>query len=103
MPQFELKIGKIVSNVNGTLIQGSIQLKRIPFYHILCTYLPTVCILLMTIATLYVDESHFESTTINHREWTVLGSRLLSGRQAERRCELQGGGVQGTAGGSMKP
>ena len=62
LPQFKLNMGRITSNENGTLIQGSIQLKRIPFYHILCTYLPTVCILLMAIATLYVDESHFEST-----------------------------------------
>ena len=33
LPQFNLKIGKITSNERGTLIQGSIQLKRIPFYH----------------------------------------------------------------------
>ena len=62
LPQFKFNIGAITSNENGTLIQGTIQLKRIPFYHILCTYLPTVCILLMAMATLYVDESHFEST-----------------------------------------
>ena len=62
LPQFELSIGKIISKDNGTLIQGTIQLKRIPFYHISCTYLPTCCILLMAIATLYIDESHFEAT-----------------------------------------
>ena len=65
LPQFELKIGKIASNVNGTLIQGSIQLKRIPFYHILCTYLPTCFILSLAITTLYFDESHFATTIKN--------------------------------------
>ena len=62
LPQFEFNIGTITSKKNGTLIQGSIHLKRIPFYHILCTYLPTFCILMMAIATLYIDESHFEAT-----------------------------------------
>ena len=62
LPQFKLKIGGIISKNNGTLIQGSIELNRIPFYHILCTYLPTCCIVLMAIATLFIDESHFEAT-----------------------------------------
>ena len=62
LPQFKLIIGKITSNENGTLIQGSFQLKRIPFYHILCTYLPTCCILSLAIATLYFDESRFATT-----------------------------------------
>ena len=62
LPQFELNIGEIKSNENGTVIQGSIQLKRIPFYHILCTYLPTCCILSLAIGTLYFDESQFATT-----------------------------------------
>ena len=62
LPQFEFNVGIITSTENGNLIKGYIQLKRIPFYHILCTYLPTTCILLMAIVTLYIDESHFEAT-----------------------------------------
>ena len=62
LPQFKFNIGAITSNENGTLIQGSIQLKRIPFYHVLCTYLPSCCILLLAIATLYYDESLFATT-----------------------------------------
>ena len=62
LPQFTFKIGPITANRNGTFLQGTILLKRIPFYHILCTYLPTVCILLMAVITLYIDESHFDAT-----------------------------------------
>ena len=62
LPQFHFNIGEIKANENGTTISGFIHLKRIPFYHILCTYLPTVCIILMAIITLYIDESHFEAT-----------------------------------------
>ena len=62
LPQFAFNIGTITANENGTFIRGTIQLKRIPFYHILCTYLPTVCILIMAIITLYIDESHFDAT-----------------------------------------
>ena len=62
LPQFKLNMGRITSNENGTLIQGSIQLKRIPFYHVLCTYLPSSFILMLAIATLYFAESHFATT-----------------------------------------
>ena len=35
LPQFEFNVGIITSTENGNLIKGYIQLKRIPFYHIL--------------------------------------------------------------------
>ena len=62
LPQFEFDVGIITSTENGNVIKGSILLKRIPVYHVLCTYVPTSCILLMAIVTLYIDESHFEAT-----------------------------------------
>ena len=62
LPQFQFYIGTINATENGTMIHGLIHLKRIPFYHILCTYLPTCCILFMAIVTLFIDESHFEAT-----------------------------------------
>ena len=61
-PQFQIHIGTLKQEMNGSRIQGLIHLKRIPTYHILSTYLPTCCILLMAIITLYIDESHFDST-----------------------------------------
>ena len=61
-PQFQIHIDTLKQENNGSRIQGLIHLKRIPIYHILCTYLPTCCILLMAIITLYIDESHFDST-----------------------------------------
>ena len=62
LPQFEFYIGNVEANDEGSTIRGLIHLKRNPRYHILCTYLPTVCIILMAIITMFIDESHFEAT-----------------------------------------
>ena len=62
LPQFQFSINKIQGNENGTLVQGFIHLIRIPFYHILCTYIPTCCILTIAVVTMFIDESHFEAT-----------------------------------------
>ena len=47
---------------NKSFIVAKIVLKRIPLYHIFTTYIPTACILIMALVTLYIDEQHFEAT-----------------------------------------
>ena len=61
-PQFERKLVEITSSNNGTLLKGMIELRRMPQFHIYCTYLPTFCITCICILTLYIDEKHFEAT-----------------------------------------
>ena len=61
-PQFDQTLIGMYVGQNGSSIRGEFQLKRLPFYHILCTYLPTLCILAMALLTLFIDESHFEAT-----------------------------------------
>lgn len=40
----------------------SIVLQRVFFYHLAATYLPTSCLLLIAEITLFIDESHFDTT-----------------------------------------
>ena len=47
---------------NGTQIVVRVTLKRRPFYHLATTFLPTLCIAIMSLVTLFIDESHFEAT-----------------------------------------
>ena len=60
--QFEVTNTTLRSNDNNTKIQCLITLKRNPLYHVTATYLPTFCILMMAMVTLYIDEQHFEAT-----------------------------------------
>ena len=46
---------------NGTMIKCLVHMKRNPMHHIFSTYLPTSCILLMAMITLFIDKSHFEA------------------------------------------
>lgn len=60
--QFEVKNVYLELKENDTEIECVIIFKRNPLYHLSTTYLPTSCILLMALITLYIDESHFEAT-----------------------------------------
>ena len=60
-PQFSRQLVKILSTNNGTILKGIIELKRMPQFHIYCTYLPTFCIITICIFTLYIDEKYFET------------------------------------------
>ena len=60
--QFSRNLIKINTTDNGTLLQGIIELKRMPQFHLYCTYLPTFCIICICICTLYINEKHFEAT-----------------------------------------
>ena len=60
--QFSFTSNEIKVEEYGAKINGIIELKRNPLYHVVLTYLPTFCISIMAIMTLYIDESHFEAT-----------------------------------------
>ena len=47
---------------NQSQLQFNILLQRMYFYHLAATYLPTICLLIIAELTLYIDESHFDTT-----------------------------------------
>jgi hypothetical protein len=49
-------------DLNGTEIILDIDLKRIIYYHLASTYLPTCCLIIIAEMTLIIDKSHFEAT-----------------------------------------
>ena len=63
-PQFTRNLQEIQSLRNGTLLKGTMQFQRMANFHIFCTYLPTFCILVISVITLFLDESHFEATVM---------------------------------------
>ena len=62
LPQFVITDIDILGFQNDSLVQCLIFMHRMPFYHIATTYMPTLCILFMTLITLFIDKSHFEAT-----------------------------------------
>ena len=62
LPQFVITDIDIRGFQNDSLVKCLISMQRMPFYHIATTYMPTVCILFMTLITLFIDKSHFEAT-----------------------------------------
>ena len=62
LDQFIITEVKIESLKNNNMVRCSIHFKRIPWYHIATTYMPTICILFMALLTLFIDQSHFEAT-----------------------------------------
>ena len=61
--QFMVKEVTITSK-SSHLVTIDITLKRMVIYHMGSTYAPTVLLLLIAEITLFVDESHFEATTM---------------------------------------
>jgi hypothetical protein len=51
-----------VYDLNGTAIIMDMDLKRIIYYHLATTYLPTFCLIIIAEMTLVIDKSHFEAT-----------------------------------------
>jgi hypothetical protein len=49
---------------NQSLIRFEILLQRMYFYHLAATYLPTICLLIIAEITLFIDESHFDTTVM---------------------------------------
>ena len=53
--------GKVIMPDNYTFM-CDIVLKRNPAFHLVSTYLPTLTLMIMALATLFIDESHVEAT-----------------------------------------
>ena len=49
---------------NQSVIRFDILLQRMFFYHLAATYLPTICLLIIAEITLFIDESHFDTTVM---------------------------------------
>jgi len=47
---------------NQSLLRFEILFQRMYFYHLAATYMPTICLLIIAEITLYIDESHFDTT-----------------------------------------
>ena len=61
LDQFSVEDIRIASDENETVVKAKIYLKRMPAYHMATTYLPTSCIIFMAMATLFIDQSHFDA------------------------------------------
>ena len=62
LDQFFIRKVELVSLNNQTEVKCMIHLKRIPWYHLTTTYLPTLCIVTIVLVTIFIDQSHFEVT-----------------------------------------
>ena len=59
--QFQIQKPRMVLKTDHFLII-EISFKRMFQYHLLSTFLPTLSLLLVSLITMYIDESHFEAT-----------------------------------------
>ena len=62
---FQLSQFEVIQIGNLTLENGvscEIVLKRNPAFHVFSTYLPTLTLIIMALATLFIDEGHVEAT-----------------------------------------
>ena len=64
LEQFWVTNVSLQSFGNNTDVKCMIHLKRIPWYHVATTYAPILCIFIMVLVTLFIDQSHFEATVM---------------------------------------
>ena len=64
LAQFIIENGDMIEINNGTIIKCQFSLTRISTYHLVSTYVPTTCIIIMSLLTLFVDEKHVEATVM---------------------------------------
>ena len=62
LEQFSITKVELHAINNNTEIYCKIHLKRIPWFHISTTYMPILCIFVIVLSTLFIDQSHFEAT-----------------------------------------
>ena len=62
LEQFWITKVELIATQNNSEIISKIFLKRIPWFHISTTYAPIICLLIMVLCTLFIDQSHFEAT-----------------------------------------
>jgi hypothetical protein len=53
-----------MQSVNLSTVTVTIEMRRIFFYHLATTFLPTACVMIIAEVTLFIDESHFEATVM---------------------------------------
>ena len=82
-PQFSRDLMQIKPSDNGTLLKGIIEFRRMPQFHIYCTYLPTFCIICICIITLYTDEQHLEMSIMVCLTAMLVLYTLFQGTSAE--------------------
>ena len=59
--QFKIKSPRMVLKENNFLVV-ELSFQRMFLYHLVSTFLPTVSLLVVSLITMYIDESHFEAT-----------------------------------------
>ena len=59
--QFKVKKYSMTTAENDTRIEVEFELQRMYMYHLVNTYMPTVCLVAIAEITLFIDETHFES------------------------------------------
>jgi glycine receptor len=59
--QFTVSNFTISGLKNDTIIEVEFTLQRMVMFHLVNTYMPTVCIMIIVEITLFIDESHFDS------------------------------------------
>ena len=59
--QFTVSNFTISGFENDSVIEVEFTLQRMVMFHLVNTYMPTACILIIVEITLFIDESHFES------------------------------------------
>ena len=62
--QFNVKNISMYSKNNNSRIEVEFELQRMYMYHLVNTYMPTVCLVAIAEITLFIDETHFESNII---------------------------------------
>ena len=63
LSQYEVMDVKIISH-GSDYIMVEFRLKRMYTFYLATTYLPSICLLVAAEITLFIDESHFEATTM---------------------------------------
>ena len=62
LEQFSITKVELYAVNNNSEIFCKIHLKHIPWFHISTTYMPILCIFVIVLSTLFIDQSHFEAT-----------------------------------------
>ena len=62
--QFNVNNISMYSTNNDSRIEVKFELQRMYMYHLVNTYMPTVCLVAIAEITLFIDETHFESNII---------------------------------------
>ena len=61
--QYEVTDIKMISR-SSNYLEVEFTLKRIYNFYVATTYLPSICLIIAAEITLFIDESHFEATTM---------------------------------------